>query len=105
MDSFVLQRSCALCGVVDDGPRNEVALPSGARAFYHLPGSADCRVADADPHPDVDEPVATSQLRHALTADPNSPTPAPTDWLTSHTVDCQSGETGSLSVPPTDLEV
>lgn len=80
-DQPIVQRSCALCGVVDDGPRNCILLPSGREAFYHLPGAADCRVPGADPHPEFDETPGCSQLRHALTNDPGSPTPASTEWL------------------------
>lgn len=77
----IVQRSCALCGVVDAGPRHTILLPSGREAFYHNPGDADCRVPDSDPHPEVDEHPAASQLRHALTNDPGSPTPADTEDL------------------------
>lgn len=77
----IVQRSCALCGVVDGGPRHSILLPSGREAHYHLPGSADCRVDNADPHPEFEETAGCSQLRHALTNDPSSPTPAHSEWL------------------------
>lgn len=77
----IVQRSCALCGVVDGTPRAEYALPSGHRAFYHLPGSPDCRVPEANPHPEYTEGGANSQLRHALTQDGGSETPADSAWL------------------------
>lgn len=76
-DHPVLQRSCFLCGAVDDGPRNTLDLGGGRAAFAHLPGSADCGVPGADPHPDINESTTSSQLRAALTLDPLSPTPGP----------------------------
>lgn len=77
----IVQRSCALCGVVDGGPRNVIMLPSGREAFYHLPDAADCRVDGADPHPEFEETPLCSQLRHALTSDPGSPSPSPAEYL------------------------
>lgn len=88
-DQPFVQRSCALCGVVDGGPRHSILLPSGREAFYHNPGDPDCRVSDANPHPEFTEGARVSQLRHALTHDPNSPTPSPSEWLGMVVTDAQ----------------
>jgi hypothetical protein len=85
----IVQRSCALCGTVDAGPRNVILLPSGREAFYHLPESPECRVENADPHPEFQESPGCSQLRHALTSDPGSPSPSPQDWLGVTLTDAQ----------------
>lgn len=91
----IVQRSCALCGTVDDGPRNEFRLASGAVAFYHLDnngdGISDCPTPNADPHPEIEESVSLSQLRHALESDPGSVTPDPAADLTMATTDAQAG--------------
>jgi hypothetical protein len=88
----VLQRSCAACGAVDDGPRNTVDLGGGRAAFFHLSGSPDCAVPGADPHPELNEDAATSQLRYALTIDALSPTPDPSESLVVATIDASDPE-------------
>jgi hypothetical protein len=92
----IVQRSCALCGVVDHGPRNIIVLPSGREAYYHVAGSQDCRVPAADPHPEFEESAGCSQLRHALTNDPGSPSPSPAEYIPVMLTDAQQpGTAGS----------
>lgn len=90
-----IQRSCALCGMVDAGPRHAILLPSGREAYYHNPGDPDCRVAGANPHPEFTEGAKVSQLRHAMTHDPGTRTPSETEWLGMTVVDASSPNTGT----------
>lgn len=84
-----VQRSCALCGNVDDGPRREIVTDEagGRRAWYHVPGSPDCGVKDADPYPELGESPDQSQLRHAMTQDVQYPTPDRSEVIDHHSID------------------
>lgn len=52
-----VQRPCAKCLVVDGLPRNMIDVGGPETIKFHL---------DCDPHPELDEPAATSQFRMAL---------------------------------------